>query len=124
MDISLKKIVKEAKKDKRVLAIVLFGSSLKGKGRDIDICIFLKKKYSNHELSKIRLKFLRKTQEKIDIQIFQQLPLYIRIRIFKENKMLYCKNEDKMYEIAFKTIKEFGFFKKVYQMYLKEVKNG
>ena len=52
------KIIGKAKKDKQVIAVALFGSSLNGKGRDIDICIILDRKYSNLEMSKKRLYFL------------------------------------------------------------------
>lgn len=121
--LQIKKILEEAKKDKQIIAVALFGSSLKGKGRDIDICLFLDKKYSNLEMSKKRLSFLKDVSDKFDVQIFQQLPIYIRIRILK-GKILYSKNEDLLYEIAFDTIKEFDFYKKLYTMYLNEVKNG
>jgi len=124
MNQEIKKILNKAKKDKKVIAVALFGSSLKSRGRDIDICLFLNKKYSNLEMSKKQLEFLKGISNKFDIQIFQQLPLYIRIRILREHKILLCKNSDLLYEIAFSTIKEFGFFKKTYEMYLDAVKNG
>ena len=120
----LQLILDKAKKNKEVIAVALFGSSLKTKGRDIDICIFLDKKYSNLEMSKKRLEFLKKSKNGFDIQIFQQLPVYIRIRIIREGKILFCKNEDLLYDIAFSTIKEFDFFKKIYDMYLQGVKNA
>ncbi len=118
------KIIGKAKKDKQVIAVALFGSSLNGKGRDIDICIILDRKYSNLEMSKKRLYFLNGLKDIFDVQIFQQLPIYIRIEILKETKVLFCKDEDLLYEVAFDAIKEFGFFKKVYDMYLGRVKNG
>lgn len=120
----IKKIIEKAKKDKQVIAVALFGSSLKKKGRDIDICIFLDKKYSNLEMSKKQIEFFGEVSDKFDVQIFQKLPIYIRIRVLKEGKILFCRNQDKLYEIAFDTIKEFGSFKKVYDLYLSEVKNG
>ena len=114
-----KKITEKAKKDKDIIAIALFGSSLKGKGRDIDICLFMNKKYSNLHMSKKRLKFLKSLNSKFDIQIFQQLPVYIRIKILKEGKILYCKKEKLLYDIAFSTIKEFSGFKEIYESYIK-----
>ncbi len=122
--IQIKNIIEKAKKTKRIVAVAVFGSSAKGKNhRDVDICIFLDKEYSNLQMSKIRLDFLKNLKEEFDIQIFQQLPVYIRIRILKEGKVLLCKDSDLLYEIAFTAIKEFGFYKKVYDMYLNEVKN-
>jgi len=121
---SVLKIIKKAKQDKQIIAVALFGSSLRGKGRDIDICIFLDKKYSNLEMSKKRLEFLNGLSDEIDLQIFQQLPIYIRIRIIKEGKILFCKNLDHIYKIAIYTKQEFDFFKKAYYMYLNAIKNG
>jgi hypothetical protein len=123
MDKKTEGLINKAKKDKKVIAVALYGSSLNGKGRDTDICIFLDKKYPNLEMSKKRLEFL-KDFGSFDIQIFQQLPIYIRKRILKEAKILFCKNLDLLYEIYFSTIKEFNFFEKLYNMYLQEVKHG
>lgn len=123
-DKQINKIIERVKKDKKIIAVALYGSSLKGKGRDIDICLFLDKKYSNLEISRIRLDFLKIVNNEIDIQIFQQLPVYIRIRIISEGKILFCGNSDLLYKIAFETIREFGFYKKIYDTYLEKVKNG
>jgi len=117
-------IIKKAKADKDVLAVALFGSSLKGKGRDIDLCIFIKEKKSNLEMSRKQLEFLKIAKKGIDIQIFQQLPVYIRIRILKEGKILFSKDDDLLYGLAFNTLKEFESYKKIYETYLKEVENG
>ena len=119
----LENLKEKVEKEKEIVGVAIFGSSLKGKGRDIDICLFLDKKYKNIEMSKKRLEFLKDFSE-LDIQIFQQLPIYIRMRIIKEGKIILCKNEDFLYELAINTIKEFGLYKKVYDMYLNEVENG
>ena len=124
MDKNFKKIIKIAKENKKVVAVALFGSSLKKNGRDIDLCIFLDKKYPNLDMSKERMVFLRESGDNFDIQIFQQLPLYIRIRIIKDSKILYCSKIDSLYDIFINTINEFGFYKKIYDLYLKEVKDG
>ena len=124
MEKGIEKTIEIAKKDSEVLAVALFGSHLKGKGRDIDICIFLRKKLTNLEMSKKRLSFLSGLSDKFDINIFQQLPLYIRKRILKEGKILFCKDEDVLYDLAFSTIKEFEFYEKLYNMYLKGIENG
>ncbi len=120
----LEQIVENAKQDKDVLAVFLFGSFVKGKEfRDVDVCLVLMKKLSNIEMSRKRLEYLAKFPE-FDIQIFQQLPIFIRVRILKEGRILYCKNEDLLYDLAFKTIKEFEDFKPYYKAYLKGVLNG
>jgi len=56
-----------------------------------------------------------------DIQIFQQLPLYIQVRILKEGKILFCKDEDELYELALQTVKSFESYKKIYYAYLDSI---
>ena len=122
-DRKIERLIEFTKKDKKIVAVALFGSSLKGKGQDIDICLFLNKKYSNLEMSKKRLSYL-KFNDDFDIQIFQQLPVYIRIQVLKEMKILFCRDEDFIYDIAYDTIKEFNFYEKIYNMHLEAIKNG
>ncbi len=119
------RFIETLKKDKKIIAVLLFGSYARGEEyRDIDLCIVLDKKYDNLSMSKKRLEYASIASGKIDIHIFQQLPLYIRKRILKEGKILLYKNENLLYEIAFSTIKEFDSFEKIYNMYLDKVKNG
>ena|SRR3989344_1864348 len=123
-DLLPEKFSKEIKADKEVIAVLLYGSCARGEnGRDIDICLFLDKKYSNLQMSKKRVKYSSILPSKYDIHIFQQLPLYIRSTILKEGKVLLCKKEDKIYEIAIQTIKEFEMYKKIYYNYLKAIEN-
>ena len=118
-------IIRNAKKDKDILAVAQFGSSLKTQNyRDIDICLFLKEKLTNPQMTKKRLDFIAINPDKLDVQIFQQLPMYIRMRILKEAKILFCKNQKLLYEIAYQTIKDFNSYEKLYEMYLNKVENG
>lgn len=117
------KIIEYAKKDDDILAVAFFGSSVEGKGRDLDICLILYKKESNLKMSKKRLEYLKKF-EGLDIQVFQQLPIYIQTRVFGKSKILLVKNEDLLYDAAIRTMKEFESYKKLYDMYLEAVKNG
>jgi len=118
-------IIKKAKKDKDILAVILFGSfARKEPYRDIDICLVLyPKKYSKLSLSRKKLQYLTDFH-KTDIQVYQQLPIYIRSRILKEGKVLFCKNEDPLYDIAFETIKDFNDFEPRYKTYLEGVMNA
>ncbi|MBS3138040.1 nucleotidyltransferase domain-containing protein [Candidatus Woesearchaeota archaeon] len=121
-DKNIQKIIENAKKDKCVIAVGVFGSYARGeKYRDIDICIFLKpNKYSRKKLSQLRFYYIL-FNEKYDIQIFQQLPLYIRNRILKDAKIIYCKNEDALYDLYFDTIKKFDDYKQYYEQYLEGI---
>lgn len=112
-------------KDKKIIAVLLFGSYTKSKHyRDIDICVVLDKKYPNLVMSKKRLKYTSLSPSKFDIRIFQQLPLYIRKRILKDGKIILSNNEELLYDIAFSTIKEFEMYKKAYYGYLESMQNG
>jgi hypothetical protein len=117
------KLLTLAKQDSRILAVFLFGSAVRNeayKESDVDICLVMEKgNYTPEELFKKRLSYLKLFD--MDIQIFQRLPLYIRIRIIKEGRVLFCRNEDMLYEIAFRTVTEFADFEHIYRDYLKEV---
>ncbi len=120
------RLLKTVEQDNEILAIFLFGSIARDnyyKGSDVDICLVMRPGfYTSLALSEKKLSYLNLFD--MDIQIFQQLPLYIRIRVIKEGKILHCKDEDQLYEIAFRTIREFGDFEHVYRDYLKEVLSG
>lgn len=115
--------IKKVEKDKDVLAVILFGGIVKRKSySDVDVCIVLKtESYNNLFLSKKKLEYAAFLDEKFDVQIFQQLPLYIKIRILKEGKILLCKDEDALYEFAYETIKDSEDYQKIYTNYLEGV---
>lgn len=121
----IERLIKKVKFDNEVLAVILFGSSVrkqKYKNSDVDICIVLRpNKYNSLRLSYKKLKYLKEFD--FDIQIFQQLPLYIRKRVIKEGKVLFCRNEDELYQVVFKMIEEFADFEHIYREYLEEVSN-
>lgn len=122
-------LIKKAQQDEDVLAVILFGSRARGddgSASDLDICLVLQPKdYDNLDLSRKRLEYLKYVNiPGLDMQIFQQLPLYIRKRILKEGKTLFCRDEEALYKVAFRTIQEFEDFKHIYYGYLKEVARG
>ncbi len=116
-------VKKEVLKDKEVLAAILFGSFPQEGFSDIDVCIVLYPgKYENLYLSEKKLKLMMALGD-FDIQIFQQLPLYIRIRVLK-GEVIFCRDEKVLYEVAIQTIKEFEDYKKIYYEYLSGVSHG
>ena len=118
-------IVNKAKKDKDMLAVAVFGSyARQEKHRDIDICLILQKKTGNLKMSKKKLEYMKIAKNNLDIHVFQQLPLYVRHRILKEGKIIFCKNKDKLYDIAIDFIKEYEDFRPLYESYLEAVENG
>ena len=120
---ALQRLLGKIKKDKDILAVFLFGSFVRrenNKESDMDICLVLNPgKFSARKISQIRMKYLSLFD--LDIQIFQQLPIYVKQRILKEGKLLFCRQEDFLYEIAFQVIREFADFEPFYRDYLKEV---
>ena len=121
---ALRNVKEKAAKDKDVSAVLIFGSYLSGKGyRDIDVCLVLNKKLPNVGLSKKKLSY-QKISSKLDIQILQQLPLYIRIEVINKNKPILIKDYDKLCDIAREVVKDFEFFERYYNDYLEYVKNG
>lgn len=118
----LKKIKEKAEKDEDVLALIIFGSFARNEEySDVDVCVVLKPgKYTPLFLSRKRLEYSTSFPG-LDIQIYQQLPLYIRIRILKEGKILLNKDEDLMYDLAFSTIRDFEYYKPIYRSYLESV---
>lgn len=122
----LNEIIKKAGNDIEVLAVFLFGSVARGNERensDIDICLLMKHgRYAALELSRKKMEYLNLFNA--DIQIFQQMPLYIRKRIIHEAKVLFCRDENELYSTAFRTIAEFEDFKRTYYNYLEEVESA
>ena len=121
-------VVKKAKKDKDILAVLLFGSRVKNEAHensDIDVCLVLHPgKYENIVLTDKRLEYSSGYDQEMDIQVYQQLPLYIRKRVLENHKILYCKKDSDLYEIAFKTLDEYEFMRKFYEDYFKEAVNA
>ncbi len=106
-----------------VLAVILFGSVAKGESNslsDVDICIALiPKRYNHIEFSHVMLKYSGIAD--FDINIFQQLPLYIRHRVLKEGRILFCKDEELLYSTALRTAKDFEDFRHIYRSYLEVI---
>ena len=123
----LTKIVEKAREDEDVLAVMLFGSYVrkKTKPRDIDVCIVLKpKKFSNLFISNKKLEYLELCPDNYDIQIFQQLPVFIKVRVLKEGKFLLNKDYKSMTKIALNTFREFDLFKRHYYFCIKGIAYG
>lgn len=121
----LDKLINAVKQDTDILAVFLFGSIAQGKGHknsDIDICLIMKEgSYTSLDFSEKKMEYLKAFEA--DIQIFQQLPLYMRERVIQEGKQLFCRDEDSLYQLIFRTIAEFEDFADVYHDYLKEVES-
>jgi predicted nucleotidyltransferase len=106
-----------------VLGVILFGSQARGDagpGSDIDVCFVLGPDAPcGLEASRKRLEYLAGSD--LDVTVFQQLPLYIRSRILKERRVVFVRDEDRLYDLAIRTCRAFENFRPYYQCYLDAV---
>ena len=117
-----KKLLKKTKEDPKILAVIIFGSYIKGEDyRDIDICLVL---HSNISKSRILLDYGSIFSSNLDFSVYQELPLYIKHRVQKEGIIILNKDYDELFDIFLKTIKEYDLFKPHYDTFLEAVKNG
>ena len=117
MNLFMKKL-KEMPDFNSVKFVFLFGSysnRKQNKLSDVDFAVY--HLGSKKERFKFRLRLLGKLPDNFDVQIFQDLPLYVRMKVLK-GKLIYGKDEQFVYDVAYATIKSFGDFKKYYEDYI------
>jgi predicted nucleotidyltransferase len=122
-EVEIEKLLTKARQDREVLAVLIFGSAARDEQApfsDVDICLVMTPKpFRLNTLSHERLEYMKDSS--LDVRIFQQLPLYIRVRVLKEGRILFVRDENQLYELAFRTAQAFEDFKHIYHGYLKEV---
>ena len=124
----LEKLLAKVRQDEDVLAAFLFGSVVRGEQThfsDTDLCIVLAPKplpFEPAALSRKRLDYLKDFS--FDIQIFQQLPIYVRRRVLKEGRLLFVRDESRLYELAIRTAQAFEDFRPIYLSYLEEIQRA
>jgi predicted nucleotidyltransferase len=99
-------VIDELEARDEVIAIVLFGSVARDQAReisDIDICIITGKGVSEA----VRMDLLGYGSEKIDISIFEDLPITIRFRVIREGKLLFCRNKAALHALIADTVREY-----------------
>ncbi len=119
----LQRLLSTAQDDPDILAVILFGSTARGEqtsASDVDVCLVLQPcAYDPLARSRKRLTYLK--QGDLDVHLFQQLPLYVRRRVLREGKVLFERDTDALYSLAFRTAQAFEDFKPLYYEYLAEV---
>jgi predicted nucleotidyltransferase len=118
----VERLLRSAQADPDILAVILFGSTVRDERTatsDIDICLVFR--FGGTDRQALRRKWLEYAGLDIDVQIFQLLPIYFRRRVLKEGRVLFCRDEEELYELAFRTAQAFEDFKHIYYGYLEEV---
>ena len=104
---NLKKDLEEIREE--VFAILIYGSYATGDAHirsDIDVCVVLKNN-DKEEIKDIYRKILRVSakNEKYDIRIFEQMPLFMKIQAIKNGNVIHAKNKSELEEYFYFFIK-------------------
>ncbi|OGL19552.1 MAG: hypothetical protein A3K12_17300 [Candidatus Rokubacteria bacterium RIFCSPLOWO2_12_FULL_71_19] len=123
---ALARLVALGGQDPDVLAVLLFGSRARGEASpesDIDVCLVLAgEPRSDLERAQKRLDYLAYSD--LDVAVFQSLPLHIRSRVLKEGQVLFVRDEEALYDVAFRTARAWEGFRHIHRQYLDEVSRG
>ena len=114
-----KKIINEAVKTiledelkEKIISILLFGSSADKsftRKSDIDICVIFKE-VTLKEATNFRIRISGQLSKKVDIQVFNVLPMKIKKEIAKNHKILYKTNKFDNINFSIRYLKDEDFF--------------
>lgn len=117
--------MERAQADPDVLAVILFGSHARGEARpdsDVDVCLVLTSPRNGDAGFRTRLAYSGAFD--VDLALFHELPLHVRRRVAREGKVLFVRDEDRLYEIAIQAAREYEDFKHIQRAYLDAVARG
>ncbi len=77
-----------------VLAVLIFGSSVDGEGRDVDVCIVAPEGFDIKEV----FKNVDVVGKRYDVWVFEELPLYMKIEVIEKHEIIFAKDELELYE--------------------------
>lgn len=122
MDIQkIKKKLLNLDKKKAIKFIVLYGSVAENKQTplsDIDVAIYYEG--NKKERFKFRIKALGELPDNVDLQIFQDLPLYVKKEVLS-GKILFYRDYDFIFDCFREVITEFNTFEKYYDEYISQI---
>lgn len=99
-------LIRELFLKEEVIALVLFGSVARGQARsisDIDLCIITARDLPQSD----RWDLLSYGSQKIDVNLFWDLPVIIRFRIIREGRVMFCKDALLFHRIKAETVREY-----------------
>ena len=109
---------------KAISFIILFGSTAKKKNTplsDIDLAVYYQG--SKEERFRFRIKASGELSNKVDMHIFQDLPVAVQKEVLS-GKLLYYVDYQFLFDQYMAVIKEFNTFEKYYNQYLHELRQG
>ena len=106
----LKKISQTIMENKKVLAVLLFGSQLDEEHvterSDIDICIVAPEHPDPLSLELEAYKVFK--EEIFDVKVFERLPLYLKVEVIKKHVVIHARDPPSLYEY-------FYFYRKLWE---------
>jgi len=109
-------LLDQARDDPEIVAVLLFGSRARGEHHpesDIDIVLVVRAGADAFE-KRIAYGYA----PGIDVQVFQALPLHVRMRVVAEARPLLMKDEDAWYTVALAAWREWQDFGPFVRQYL------
>ena len=118
----LHKFLDEANQDPDILAIYQYGSSLTcSRYQDLDLCIIPYGKNSDKQVSSLfhySGTYAGYGAIPLDITLFSLLPLYIRIEVIRNGKILFYKDRDLLFDLVLRTNRQWDDFEPLYRIML------
>ena len=110
--------VRELDADGRVRFIALYGSLVEGRGSglsDIDVALYYDG--GEEERFSFRVALQGELGERFDVQIFQDLPLYVRREIVARGRVIFYTDYDFLFNVYLQTLREYSDFERHLRTY-------
>ena len=111
----LMRVLRKAGDFSRLEFVYFFGSRPEGKARkdsDLDICLYYNIK-DQERLRKMLYRIKGSLPERMDVSMFQLLPLQVRKDVFK-GRLAYGRRRGFVYDVAKNTIDDYRLFEPIY----------
>lgn len=114
----LEELLARARTDRDIAAVLLFGSAARGEPfRDIDVALVAAPD-RGVDLFDLRMRYLSEVGDRVDVQVYQSLPLHVRTRVLRDARILHALDEDALYALAFADARAWERFRPFYEEYL------
>ena len=67
---------------------------------------------------------IKYSDDHLDVHVFQLLPMYIRMRVLKEGKVLFMSDPKSAYKTVIDNVRDFEYYKPKYEDYLRCTLHG